>query len=246
MDIDLLRVTRRLLKNIKERLDQDANPDSILEMSAPLRQLLIDNNGLLRKAWLEVRATAGFSMEPQIEANYIEEILSRPYFERGSTVFAVAGFAKFGGTWIGPFIFTDAVGSPEEAEQEVELLYRTHKSARKLGLYLRSTSIFCNGISASREEIIKYAANKLGGIHYDKKRDTGKQVDLHQFLDQAFNFYADQLQGSHLPFYIGPGANGLHLALLSAAHEVVESPDVVRLLEYIDLVVPKQQGFMPT
>lgn len=207
---------------------------------------MIDNNGLLRKTWLEVRDPAGFPMEPQIEANYLDKILSLPrYQKKGITAFACAGHASFGGSWIGPVIFTDAIPTDKEMEQELELMYHGHKSQRKLGLYLRSVSIFFSGLSASREEVIKYAANKLGGVHYDKKRDTGKRAQLHNFLDNAFDFYADHPQGSSIPIYIGPGANGLHLALLSAAHEIVESPDIMKLLEFIESVVPSKQGFMP-
>lgn len=247
MDTDLLRVTRRQLTQISEQLSRNPTPDSILGMSAPLRQLLIDNGGVLRKAWLEVRGSAGFSMEPQIEANYLDEVVSLPSYQRkDATSFAVAGFANFKGAWLGPIIFTNVALGEQEIKQQLEFMYKNHKTRRKLTLYLRSVSIFYNGLSASREEVIKYAANKLGGVHYDKKRDNSKRAVLQRFLDEAFDFYADHPQGSSLPFYIGPGANGLHLALLSAAHEVVESPNVVKLLEYIDSVVPRQQGFMLT
>ena len=83
-----------------------------------------------------------------------------------------------GSTEVGCFLTPDVArqvfGSPDDSPE------------RELSLkkFLDSACIAARGTKISRRTLIKYVANKLGGVHFDPQRDLNK-VEEQQFLSST-------------------------------------------------------------
>ena len=55
-----------------------------------------------------------------------------------------------------------------------------------LSNWLSSTCLIVNGVSVSRRDVVKYVANKLGGVHVDPSRNS-KGDQGYIALDEARN-----------------------------------------------------------
>jgi hypothetical protein len=106
--------------------------------------------------------------------------------------------------------------------------------------YLRSTCIYLGGIKVSRRHLIKYVANKLGGVHYDAARDKEDALELASYnaLDDLFDFYSAIPKNGCLWRVVEGRLHALHLALLAAGRDVTESKDINFLLKQIRHAFP--------
>ena len=86
--------------------------------------------------------------------------------------------------------------------------------------FLASASVVTRGRLISRHLVIKYVANKLGGIHLDPKRDLNKDDEQSFHLLDAI---ADTYQIA--------GKQAIYFELLSIGQSIAASPDIERFLE---------------
>lgn len=183
--------------------------DEIRKISADMRFLFIDGNGNLKKAW----KTAGLKNEPKI---LVPSFLNKTDNSVNSTIFTGGG-ANINGMQIMGFSYSDRALSDEEIKADYEKERASiNAPAEQIGLnaYLNSKVVKVNNIMLSRREIIKYVANKLGGVHYDEKgRDQNVESFRHEvrLLDQ----------------------DPIYFELLSYAQQVSESPDIKLLANKI-------------
>ena len=76
--------------------------------------------------------------------------------------------------------------SAEEVKERYEAGLKIRSLPRQVRLsdWLSETCIRVAGLAASRRDVIKFVANKLGGVHVDPKRDPVK-FPAYGALDQA-------------------------------------------------------------
>jgi len=92
--------------------------------------------------------------------------------------------------------------------------------------YLRSPAAVVASVAASRTDVIRYVANKLGGAHFDPDRSRGGDDRL-ALLDNALAAIAPDT---------GLGINNVYAELLSIAQTLGESADAARFRSSFDAV----------
>lgn len=155
-----------------------------------------------------------------------------------------ANGAVIGSTWVGPLgdcepqmtarLQKDLTPFGEDAYKPTTLI---------LSDYLRSTCIYLAGVRVSRRHLIKYVANKLGGVHYDPTRDEKDAAELAAYnaLDDVFDFYSATPKDVRLPLVVDDTLHALHIALLAVCRDVTESEDIRYLLKKIRHAFPSAE-----
>ena len=82
---------------------------------------------------------------------------------------------------------------------------------------MAQTCAMWRGVEVSREDLIKYVANKLGGVHYDPSR--GGRLRL-KFI--ALDMVRKKSKLMHL--------DGVYFEFLATARHLVDSPSIANLL----------------
>ena len=68
-----------------------------------------------------------------------------------------------------------------------------------LDRYVGSTTMIVRGTSISRRVLLKYVANKLGGAHFDPKRQSDSESKAFRLLDYVGETY--QLAGKNALYF---------------------------------------------
>lgn len=156
--------------------DLTGGDESVLrDLSARLRRLLVD--GSLQRFRKQVRGLRG---EVRIMAPPpVEPVAS-------DVTYAQAGGGQRAGLTVEGLTFWNRALTPEEIKTRYESGVKTRRALRQLTLsaWLDETCIHVTGIAASRRDVIKFVANKLGGVHVDPKRDA-KKFPAYGALDAA-------------------------------------------------------------
>jgi hypothetical protein len=113
------------------------------------------------------------------------------------------------GCFLPPDVTRQVFGSPEESPE------------RDLSLkkFLDSACIVARGTKISRRTLIKYVANKLGGVHFDPKRDLTK-MEEQQFA------LLDEIRDER----IVADKPAIYFELLSVGQALLASPDITMFL----------------
>ena len=163
---------------VMEKWDNEIDDQSLRRSSPILRRLLVD--GELQRAWKH----AGFIKEPLITASTLDLILRT--VELPKIRMASCGGASYKGTEIR--------GATEIAEvlpvEVMEQLRQRGLPEVQLGLraFSEATCLVLNGRAISRRDLIKFVANRLGGVHSSSKVER-KNEDTYRLLDSARNTY---------------------------------------------------------
>jgi hypothetical protein len=242
VDTALLRNVRRELKEIKAKSENSPDPDAILDLGRSLRHLLIDKgNGLLKKAWDDIKVPLDLPKEPMIRALNLNKIAAS-HTEDGKGAYTIASNVTMsnGVQPLGIFSVQRALTNDELKK----LSFDFDLVDFKISKYRDSTCLVLGPRSVSRENVIKYVANKLGGVHYDKTRDYKEknraETEAFLLLDASFDFYSDDPQPSNLAVSFGANGNALHAAILGMCRDLLNSPDVQKLEATIDANVKPQ------
>lgn len=193
------------LRRLVELFGQDATDRSALEASAIIRRLAID--GLLA----QYRKACGLRIQPQLK--YLD--LDRWICRHSAIRLAACGDITLGQLTYGPFI----TGLPGG---DISTLGWWPSSTGRLRDFMSATCIIAMGRSISRHSLVKYIANKLGGVHFDPSRKS----DDHDFrsLDAATSPPRGQLLA-------GPGELQPVLAeMLGLAQHILRSPEILAML----------------
>ncbi len=248
MDKALLRNVRREVRNIEEKVDGSLDPDSILDLSRSLRHLLIDKgNGLLKKAWDDVKVVFALPKEPMIKARNLNKVLELPHFQDGKAAFAFAGdiTGANGGRLLGGYSVQGVVSDDDLKKQA----FGSEPIDFKISKYRDSACLVFGPRTISRENVIKYTVNKLGAVHYDTTRDSREknraETEAFLLLDRSFDFYGDNPQPHNLAVSFGENGNALHVAIVGVCRDLLNSPDVQKLVAIIDanIQAPPNLGF---
>ncbi len=169
MDTELLKYVLEELDYIAGQWRHDMEDVAIRKVSTSLRSLLIENK--VQLAW----KTIGFTKQIRVMAPSLDSILKRPDVDR--IQFAEAGGGASHGFTIMGLTVSDRVLTPEEVKAEYSKGPGAHQKLYWLTDYLDSGCILIQGVQVSRRELILYVCNKLGGAHFDPKRDTTKKLE---------------------------------------------------------------------
>jgi hypothetical protein len=112
---------------------------------------------------------------------------------------------------IGQTFYSDEALTPAQIQKIAAL--GPQEVTQNLTDFVNSPCVVVEGTTISRIELVKYVVNKLGGAHYDSKREK----DYQRLLDYA---------GQH---YALAGKNSVYFELLSIGQRLVKSPDIVKL-----------------
>jgi hypothetical protein len=101
-----------------------------------------------------------------------------------------------------------------------------------LGLeaFCNSPSVVSGSAGVSRLGVVRYVANKLGGVHWDNQRGTWADPvgARHRLLDEA------HLIVGRLP--------GVLYEIVSIAEAVATSEDTLRFIEKVKEIAPEDEG----
>jgi hypothetical protein len=212
----------RLLQRHLDRSKQASESDLRDIISPNLRALLIEN--AYGNAW---SLLSGRTKKATVSAMDLNKL---PKSFLDSTEFMQAGGGTQGGMQMGGMGFSIRPFDPLQTEaerlavaQEFQRIALLTKEKEKLPLqrFLSSPCIVSRGIFASRRQIIRYVANKLGGVHYDRKR-IDKDAKAFQMLDSL-----TVVKGSIL----FAGVHGsIYWEFLSIGQDFVDSEDAKQFI----------------
>lgn len=197
------------LKFLLEEWDDSVDDHSLRRSSPVLRRLLVHND--LQKAWLDL----GMEKEPQIKVSTLSSILQS--IPKEKITFASAGGAKYKGMELRGALMANYAMSPEEIKQN----YSQGIPEEILGLraFINAPTVVINGQEISRRTVIKFIANKLGGDHFDQKRNGDAEETQFSLLDQA----ASQIKLAD--------KNAIYFELLSAGQALINADDIRIFME---------------
>jgi hypothetical protein len=160
--------------------DCDIDDQSLRRSSPILRRLLVE--GELQRAWKH----AGYSKEPTIVAPTFDPIVR--IMERSDIRMAASGGATHQG--IEHYYVTEiARALPTETMQEWGT-GSTESVTIQLGLraFTEAPCLILNGQEVCRRDVIKFVANRLGGVHSSSKAER-KNEQVYRLLDSARTTY---------------------------------------------------------
>ena len=142
-------------------------------------------------------------------------------FDSPGTKYAQVGGGNRSGIAVEGMTVWDRALTAEEIKARYDDRVEARRESRRLRLsvWLDEPCVVFEGVAASRREVIKFVANKLGGVHVDPRRDASK-FPAYGTLDQA----RESLQVADL--------DAVYFELASIGQQLVESPEIAELLRY--------------
>jgi hypothetical protein len=170
---ELVRIVASDLQYLRDDWNEQIDDDSLRRSSSVLRRLLVENE--LQRAWKE----AGFPKEPRIVA------MSLAYEPRSAdlVIVASAGGAKYRGKRMSGLFVTKG----QLTQEEINKLHAKRPAEKSCGLraFIDGPCALIQGALVPRRVLVKYVANKLGGAHFDPKRDHSPDGKLFRRLDSV-------------------------------------------------------------
>jgi hypothetical protein len=169
---DLAQSVRGDLNWLRTQNLAELDESGLREMSGRLRRLLIEGT------MMRYRKSTGLRGEPRITFHPLDGNDDRQTFSQ-------SGGIERGGVKVGSVsVFNEAL-SPEE----IKARYEAGKDGPPtlelpLSRWLTSPCLRVEEVVITPRDIIKYVANKLGGVHFDERRDPSKEAG-YLALDRA-------------------------------------------------------------
>ena len=188
--------------------------------STTLRKLLLDER-VLQRTWNDLRGTRKYTIYSLRLPDLDKEMPS-----------LLDGLVLFGGGLVhqGPSERSDSVilAPPEDQLQEMSAEERAALNPEgklihwpmSLTQFIGGRFLYAGRQVVTREQLIRFVANKLGGSHYDPRRDNAVQMALDNLMSQNI--------------VIGGAHGSLYSMLLSVVQDLCESPDTKELIETIE------------
>lgn len=209
--IERIRVAVEDLAFLRNEWDQDVEDASLRRSSPILRRLLVD--GDLQRAWRGLC----LDKQPIIRASSLEATLRHLPLKNVS--FAQAGGAIHRGLCAAPSIEINMYLPPEEALRVFGSPSESPDRDFSLKGFISGTCVVVNGTSISRHTIVKYVANKLGGVHLDPRRDPADDEE------RKFSLL-DEVRSQ----YVTCDKPSIYFEYLSIGQALLKSPDIDRLI----------------
>jgi hypothetical protein len=210
-DPELLRIVREDLDHLEKEWHAGVANEHLRITSSLLRRLLVD--GQLQRAWI----AAGFTRQPIIAAPDFDRMLAS--VDATKVVFALAGGgltaagqprtdieARF-------LVLVEGGSIPFVVSAEEARAAGVEDRSFRLGAFVEGPCAYARGVRIKRRELIAYVANKLGGAHYDSRRDPVRERafvlldEIHRIFDMA-------------------GRTGVYYELLGIAQQITAAEDV--------------------
>ncbi len=184
---ELLQIVVEDLFYLREQWNESIEDSALRRGSAVLRQLLVQNE--LQRAW----RMAGFKSQPSITASTLEPILNR--IPLNKIKFASAGGAKYRGAEQRGILLVNFAMSEEEIKRDYKA--GVPSATMKLKEFIEAPCIVISGELITRHILIKFIANKKGGVHFDTKRTPDERLfslldsihDRLKLLDKRTNYF---------------------------------------------------------
>ena len=167
------------LRHLAEELHDKVDDHSLRRSSAIMRRLLVE--GDLQRAW----RTSGRAKQPDIETHELDRVLA--LVPQSRIVLASVGGATYNGMELASIF--EVTGLPPNGALGALTPADLPRRAMPLDSYLAATTMIVGGLSISRRLLIKYVANKLGGVHFDPRRRPDKEQQPFERLDHARDTY---------------------------------------------------------
>lgn len=205
--LDRIRIVAEDLSYLRREWTQDVN-DASLRISSPiLRRLLVED--LLQRAWRDL----GFNKQPIVRTPSLEVAL-RP-FPINKVAFAQAGGAKNGELVVTTVVEYGGYLSPEQAVKSFGSGMEAPDREFSLRRFVDGVCIVVDGTQISRRTLVKYIANKLGGVHLDPDRDLSNEEERkYRLLDTVRVERATANRPS------------IYYEYLSVGQALIKSPDI--------------------
>jgi len=211
-NFEIIKVVAEDLKYLMDEWDQEVSDTSLRNTSTTLRRLISDDD--LGKAW----RLLGLAKEPIINAISLDELLGTIKLVHINQAFA--GGAVYNNIQIKDIFEYNPGVTHDEIMQNYERKRNIAPKLFKLSEYRRSPCIILQGEKISRRELILYVSNKLGGAHFDPKRNDKKERER-KFL--LLDNYRDD--------YKLAGKDSVYFELLSIGQSIVKSSDIKVFLD---------------
>lgn len=211
-----------------------------LNYGRPLRSEVRVASAILRRLLHELMFANAWSLaqipdEPRFRAVDLDGTLVT--VDRKYIHYAYAGGATTEGAQHAGYVLLVVPKAEVEAEGKDAVLQRVNSSMKPVGHrdftlteFCQSSSVASGHATVSRLGLVRYVANKLGGVHWDNERGawTDPVGSRHRLLDEA-HLVVGRLPA---PLY----------EVLSIAQAVAESNDTRRLIQRIDEIAPEEGG----
>jgi hypothetical protein len=191
--------------------------DELRRSSAVVRRLLVD--GLLQQA----RKEAGATGQPTLDIYPLSQILDMSHL--GEVTLVAAMGWRIGSRQLGPSSFGE--GDLPALPEPIVVASIT------LPRFLGAPCLVTHGHSVTRRQVIKYVANKMGGVHFDTRRNRAGD-DYIEYLERLDDFMIFEPIGL---------VDSVILSIIQAlvsSHSVME-PFRLAPIEF-DLDVPLERG----
>lgn len=217
---DLLQVTKEDLLFL-DALELESSPHTTAD--AALARVIQDQ-GILRAASVRLRRLV--IEESILHVRQVLRMKGPPMMkfflldESSEASFLQSAGATRGGASITGLAFHDKALSPEEVREAYERSReRINGVVLNMSKWRRSVCMVVGGVRVSRDDVIKYVANKLGGVHLNSSRDPTTET-AYIALDSAERVNALGLDSRYLEF-------------LSIVQQFRSSPEVQATLQCI-------------
>jgi hypothetical protein len=177
--------------------------------STVLRYLLVDSPRWLLKGWPHV----GLKGQPHVAALSLGPLLKR--FPLDWIKFAYVGGAKLKVGSVGAICTWSDDLNRQQIQETLGFGSIYHIESFKLTKFLESPCMVIQGVKVTREDVMKYIANKLGGAHLDPTRKTSSS------LEQKYTLLDRVRAGLYLV-----GRDSIYYELLSIGRNLIESPEI--------------------
>jgi len=169
--LEAMRIVKSDLEYIKKEWGDNIDDDSLRRNSNTLRQLLIDEGGLIFKVleWLNLELYVLAPNSPRHNTP-LENIL-----------FYSAGGGKFKGLELESSIMLNRIFSESEMKRRYEYDKKNKIKKYTLAEFLTAPSMIVKGEIFNRIELIKFVANKLGSTHIEL--DEKKLARMRHLMD---------------------------------------------------------------
>lgn len=219
IDNELIKIVFEDLHYLMDEWTQDIDDASLRRASPVLRSLLIDH---------QLMKVANMLNE---KVNVLLPLISKydNDFNDPSLVYYQAGGAKYKGIEVQSLVRLNRIKSQEDIKEEFEKQkkYYGQNYSIKLTKFMKQASFVINGIKINREEVVKYIANKRGGVHFDSSRKTDKSGSG-KSLENKFIL----LDGIHNGTIVA-NKNAVYYELLSIGQRLVGSLDIQRIYKIL-------------
>ena len=216
IDTELLTIVSENLDFLTDHWNTDIDDPSLRRGTAILRSFLIDKQ-LAAAAGMLGHQIFIMGPDPQLLKEYVNDPVMTFYQACGG---------KFKNAELRSFSGTNRSLSPEEIKDHYDKYLGLHEWSHRVRLaaFMRQTSFKFGSIKINREEVIKYFANKRGGVHYDPSRNI-KADQKKAELETKFTLL-DRLYESRV---LVAGKSAVYYELLGIGQQIVNSGDTQSL-----------------